>query len=70
MLVLVIFSFVSNFVFLKFFPGTHISGPNLVGSQKRKARKECITRRTPGSEASMKGTVAPIGYFVLRSAVG
>ncbi|KAK3908356.1 HMG box transcription factor BBX [Frankliniella fusca] len=29
---------------------------NLVGSQKRKARKQSITRRTPGSEASLKDT--------------
>ncbi|XP_034255319.1 uncharacterized protein LOC117653597 [Thrips palmi] len=30
--------------------------PSLVGSQKRKARKQSITRRTPGSAASMKDT--------------
>ncbi|KAE8745798.1 hypothetical protein FOCC_FOCC007514 [Frankliniella occidentalis] len=36
--------------------GGHVSLPNLVGSQKRKARKQSITRRTPGSEASLKDT--------------
>lgn len=34
----------------------HTSLPSLVGSQKRKARKQSITRRAPGSAASMKDT--------------
>lgn len=36
--------------------GFNSTNPNLVGSQKRKARKQSITRRAPGSAASMKDT--------------